>query len=229
VLEPLLVAWPGLVVVALWARLSPFRLARNALVAVPFALAALPLVVTRSGDPLATIELGPLLLTISGEGVRVFTSILLKSWLSVQVALLLGYTTPFHELIDALRELRLPGILVAVISFMYRYLGVLGDEAGRMSRARAARSAAGGAGRRAGGTLRWRARVTGAMVGALFIRSYERSERIFAAMQSRGFESGLRHMAMRRVDAGELLACALFVFGLAIYVALAHLLAGGRT
>jgi cobalt/nickel transport system permease protein len=171
------------------------------------------------------VVLGPLVLSISGEGVRLFATIVLKSWLSVQVALLLAFTTPFHELIDALRELRLPRLMVAVISFMYRYLGVLTEEAGRMNRARASRSAAAQDGR-SGGTPLWRARVTGAMVGSLFLRSYERSERIYAAMQARGFEAQLRHLAMRPLDLRELFAFAAFLVSLIGFVVTAHLLMG---
>ena len=104
-------------------------------------LAALPLVVTRGAPYLATIDLGPLSIGISEDGMRTFLTIGLKSWVSVQAALLLAFTTPFHDLVDALRELRLPRVMVAIVSFMYRYLGVIGDEAGRMNRARAARSA----------------------------------------------------------------------------------------
>ena len=70
---------------------------------------------------------------------------------------------------------------MATISFMYRYLFVLVDEAMRLQTARDARSV--GAGR----TLFWRAKVLGGMIGCLFIRSYERSERIYAAMLSRGY------------------------------------------
>lgn len=62
-----------------------------------------------------------------------------------------------------------------------------------MNRAKAARSADRG-GERAGGTVRWRAGVTGAMVGSLFLRSYERSERVYAAMQARGFDGELRYL-----------------------------------
>ncbi|HVM31132.1 MAG TPA: cobalt ECF transporter T component CbiQ [Candidatus Limnocylindrales bacterium] len=222
----LAVAWLAIVLVALWARVGPLRVARNGLVAAPFALAAIPLVFTRPEDPLGTLTVGPLMMTISGEGLRMLATILLKSWLSVQVAVLLAFTTPFHELIDALRELRVPRIFVAVIGFMYRYLGVLGEEAGRMSRARAARSAAAPDGRPDGGSVLWRARVTGSMVGSLFIRSYERSERIIAAMQSRGFESELRHMALTRPPRMEVVALLLLVIGLLIYVAAAHLVAG---
>jgi cobalt/nickel transport system permease protein len=198
---------------------GPFRPARRAFFAAPFILAALPLVFTRAGDPLGSVVLGPLTLTVSGEGLRQFATIAIKSWVSVQAALLLAFTTPFHDLVDGLRQLRLPRIMVAIISFMYRYLGVLAGEATRMMRARASRSAAPGG--RAGGTLAWRARVTGAMVGSLFLRSYERSERIYAAMQARGFEGEIRHLHSRAMRSTEIAA-----IGLLLGVCLALVVAG---
>jgi cobalt/nickel transport system permease protein len=214
------VAWLGVVLVAAVARIGPLRPARRAFIAAPFLLAALPLVFVRTGDPLGTVELGPLELTISGEGLRVFTTIALKGWISVQAALVLAYTTPFHELVDGLRSLRLPLIMVSIISFMYRYLAVLSGEATRMARARASRSAAavGGAG---GGSIAWRARVTGSMVGSLFLRSYERSERIYAAMLARGFEGEIRHLHGRAVRPAEYLALGMVVASCALLVAAA--------
>jgi cobalt/nickel transport system permease protein len=187
-------------------------------------LIALPLVFTRPGDPLISFDLGPLTVTITDAGVRDFLTIALKSWVSVQVALLLAFTTPFHDLVDALRELRLPRVMVGIISFMYRYLGVLGDETSRMLRARASRSAA-VAGRSAGGPLRWRAAVAGGMVGSLFLRSYERSERIYGAMQARGFDGELRYLPgppLRRVElvAFGLGLAAIVAFGVAAQLAL---------
>jgi cobalt/nickel transport system permease protein len=187
----ILSAWGLVLIGATVARVGTFRPARRAFLAAPFLLAALPLIFTRSGDPLG--PLGPL--TISGEGLAMFATIALRSWICVQAALLLAFTTPFHELVDGLRELRLPQVMVSIISFMYRYLGVLADEATRMSRARASRSADPDG--RGGGSIAWRARVTGAMVGSLFLRSYERGERIYAAMQARGFEGEFRHLHRR--------------------------------
>jgi len=175
------------------ARIGPLRPTRSSWVAAPFMLIALPLVFTRPGEAIATIDLGPLILTISADGVRDFLTIAAKTWVSVQVALLLAFTTPFHDLVDALRELRLPRVMVAIISFMYRYLGVLSGETSRMLRARASRSGE-VEGRRGGGPIRWRATVAGGMVGSLFLRSYERSERIYGAMQARGFDGELRHL-----------------------------------
>lgn len=217
---PLLIAWLTLVAASASAGLGPFRLTRAAFIALPFLFAALPLVFTRSGDPLGTVALGPLTLTISGEGLRIFATIALKSWLSVQVALLMTFTTPFHDLVDALRRLRLPAIMVGIISFMYRYLAVLGDEAGRLLRARAARSADPDG--RGGGSIRWRAGVTGSMAGTLFLRSYERSERIYLAMQARGFEGTLRHVHGRDIRAGEWIAFAVLLIGLSAFEVAAH-------
>lgn len=204
------------------ARLGPLRLVRGAFIALPFLLVALPLVFMRPGDPLGSVELGPLRLTVSGEGLETFTTIALRSWLSVQVALLLTYTTPFHDLLDALRELRAPRVVVAIVGFMYRYLAVIGSEAQRMLRARAARSAVAADGR-GGGGIAWRARVTGHMVGSLFLRSYERSERIYDAMLARGFDGTFRHLGLRPITPAEWGAFGVVLVGLAAWVATAQL------
>lgn len=217
----MLVIWLVLVACSATAGLGPFRLSRGAVVALPFTLAAFPLIFTIQEQVIATVVLGPLDLTISAEGLRRFLTITAGSWLSVQVALLLAFTTPFHDLVDALRELRLPRILISIISFMYRYLAVLTDEGSRMLRARDARSALGDG--RGGGSIRWRATVTGRMVGSLFLRAYERSERIYAAMQARGFEGEFRHLRARSLARVEIIRLAVLLALLALYEVIAIL------
>jgi cobalt/nickel transport system permease protein len=217
----MLVIWLVLVACSATAGLGPFRLSRAAVIALPFTLAAFPLIFTVQEQIIATVTLGPLDLTISAEGIRRFLTIVIGSWLSVQVALLLAFTTPFHDLIDALRELRLPRILVSIISFMYRYIAVLADEGSRMLRARDARSAAGAG--KAGGSIRWRATVTGRMVGSLFLRAYERSERIYAAMQARGFEGEFRHLGARPLLRAEVAWLVILLAALAMYEVIAFL------
>lgn len=217
----MLIVWLVLVASSATAGLGPFRLSRSGVVALPFALAALPLVFTIQEQVMGTVQLGPLTLTVSAEGLRQFLTILAGSWLSVQVALLLAFTTPFHDLVDGLRELRVPAVIISIISFMYRYLAVLADEGARMLRARDARSAAGEG--RSGGTLRWRATVTGRMVGSLFLRAYERSERIYAAMQARGFEGEFRHLRARSLARAELAWLVVILAVLAAYEVIAML------
>jgi cobalt/nickel transport system permease protein len=219
-----LITWVALTAASIAARLGAFRLVRGSWVVLPFALVALPLLFTREGETVIAFGLGPLDLTITDTGIRDVLSIILKSWLSVQAALLLTYTTPFSSLVDALRALHLPAIIVNIISFMYRYLAVLLDEAGRMSRARQARSAAAPQGR-SGGSVVWRARVTGSMVGSLFIRSYERSERVYAAMLARGFDGTFRTTTLPRPADRELLLFSGILTTIVTFVALVNLAA----
>jgi cobalt/nickel transport system permease protein len=81
--------------------------------------------------------------------------------------------------------------LTTVIAFLFRYLFILTDEVFRILRARESRSA-GLPGQIGGGSLIWRARITGSMAGQLFLRSYDRSDRIYHAMISRGYAGHLR-------------------------------------
>ena len=162
------------------------RLARLGGLALPFVLTSVALPFTLPGHPILLIG-G---LTVSDAGLLRFGSILLKSWLSVQAALLLALTTPFTDLLWAFSSLHVPETLIAIIGFMYRYLYTLSDEAQRLMRARSARSAA-LPGHKSGGGLIWRARSAGGMVGNLFLRSYERSERVYAAMLARGYDGRL--------------------------------------
>ena len=214
--------WFVLMAIATVAQLGPLRLVRGSWVVLPFVLVAVPLLFTRPGEVVFAIELGPLSLTITDTGVVETLSIATRSWLSVQAALLLAYTTMFVDLVDALRALRMPTIIVAIISFTYRYLAVLTDEAGRMARARQARSAAAPQGR-PGGSVAWRARVSGAMVGSLFIRSYERSERIYAAMLARGYDGSLQVDALPPPDARSLAWLVVALATIAGFVTAAHL------
>lgn len=185
-------AWAAVLMASEVARIGVVRLVRGSFIALPFVLAAFPLLFTKHGDPLGSVDLGLFTLTLSGEGLRIVATITLKSWISVQAATLLVFTTTFHDLLEGLARLRFPRLMIAIVSLMYRYLAVLTGEASRMMRARSARMAEGPGSKRPG--VRWQARVVGNMVGALFIRSYERSERVYVAMQSRGYRGQIAHV-----------------------------------
>lgn len=182
--------WALLGSLAAMGRLGVWRVARMGGLALPFALAALTLIFTTPGEPVASLA-G---LTVTDAGLARFGAILLKSWLAAQAALLLAMTTHFTDLLWALGSLHAPATLVAITGFMYRYLFILKDEAERLLRARAARSGA-VAGRKTGGSLVWRAQVAGGMIGNLFLRSYERSERVYAAMLARGYRGQMAKLA----------------------------------
>lgn len=188
-----LAAWFFLLLAVSLARLSPLFVLRRSLLALPFVLAAVSVLFTVPGETRLSWQIGTLSLTVSDQGLIRFGSILVRSWLSVQMAILLTATTQFPDLMHALRHLKVPALLVAIIAFMYRYLSVLVDEARRLLRAREARSAQGPQGT-AGRSLRWRAQVAGGMVGQLFLRSMERSDRVYGAMVARGYRGQLLTM-----------------------------------
>jgi cobalt/nickel transport system permease protein len=170
---------------------------KRSLLALPFVLAALPVVFTLGGEPLATWPLGSWEFTVYGPGLERFASIALKSWVSVQAAVILAASTPFPRLLLAMRAIRTPRLLVAVFGLMWRYIFVLGDEALRLMRARAARSGAMDSSRgKPGGSVAWRAQVTGGMAGSLFLRAIERSDRIYTAMLSRGYDGEVRSLPL---------------------------------
>jgi cobalt/nickel transport system permease protein len=189
-----------LALVLLGTRASKLDLAftlRRSYVVLPFALAAIAIPFITPGPVVFEIPL--LGWEVSGPGLVRFISILLRMWLAVQGAILLMATTRFSDLLWGLRSLRVPAQLVGTIGFMYRYLFVLADEALRMLRARAARSPQPAHAARP--PLGWQGRVAGSMVGSLFLRSLERSDRVFAAMSSRGYDGRIRSLASFRMRA----------------------------
>jgi cobalt/nickel transport system permease protein len=164
---------------------------KRSVVVLPFILVAITAIFSPLGEPLAEWNFGIITLTPTDFGLIRFFSIVIRSWLSIQVAILLVSTTQFPSLIHAFEHLRVPRVLTTIVAFLYRYLFVLTDETFRLMRAREARSA-GLPGQKHGGRLIWRIKIVGSMVGQLFLRSYERSDRIYNAMLSRGFAGHMR-------------------------------------
>ena len=113
-------------------------------------------------------------------------SILVKNSLALLIMLVLAATTPWHKLLAALRKLGIPPILVATLQFMDRYRHVLMEEFERMSTARRARTFD------RGGSLAW-SLLTG-LLGLLFLRMFERAERVHGAMVARGWTGVIRSL-----------------------------------
>ncbi len=182
----------ALVGVACIVRADWKALLRRVLMLLPFAgLAALSLPFTTGGRTLFT--LGPL--HLSDAGLLRFAAVMVRATLSIGAAALLVQRTPMPHLLQALQGIGVPRLVVAIAATAYRYVFVLVEEATRMDRARQSRSADLPSGRGRGlRWLWWRARGLGGMIGVLFLRSYERSERIYLAMAARGYAGTLRSL-----------------------------------
>ncbi|MER7139449.1 cobalt ECF transporter T component CbiQ [Streptomyces sp. NPDC000341] len=160
--------------VAAVARISPGFLLKRLVIEVPFVAFALLMPFVVPGEQ--TELLG---VSVSVPGLWGAWNVLAKGTLGVAASVLLASTTELRSLLLGLQRLRLPPLLVQIASFMIRYGDVIGDELRRMSIARRSR------GFEARGVRHWG--VLAKTAGALFIRSYERGERVHLAMVSRGY------------------------------------------
>jgi cobalt/nickel transport system permease protein len=155
-------------------RVPPRYILKRTVVEVPFAVFALLLPFVADGP--RTEFLG---LTVSETGLLAAWGLLVKGTLGVLASLTLAATTEPQDLLIGLERLRLPDQLVQIMAFMVRYLDLVTGEMARMKIARESR------GFTARNPKHWP--VLARSAGALFIRSYERGERVHLAMLSRGY------------------------------------------
>ena len=174
-----------------------FYVFKRSLVIMPFVLMiAIFVPFFKEGEVAGSYNLWLWQVSVTYSGLQVLSNILAKAWLSILSLILLTSTTKMAGLLKGLEQLRMPRVMVMILSFMYRYLFVLVDEVMRMKQARDSRNF--------GGKRLWQIRTIGNMIGTLFIRSYERGERVYAAMVARGFDGQTRTLDclnFRKADA----------------------------
>ncbi|MER8223297.1 cobalt ECF transporter T component CbiQ [Streptomyces sp. NPDC094143] len=165
-------------VVAYVARVPAAFLLGRLLIEVPFVAFAVLMPFVAEGERVEVLGL-----SLSVNGLWGAWNVLAKGTLGVAASVLLAATTELRELLLGLQRLRLPPLLVQIASFMIRYGDVVTDEMRRMRIARESR------GFEARGVRHWG--VLAKSAGALFIRSYERGERVHLAMLSRGYAGSM--------------------------------------
>lgn len=164
-----------LVTVALVARLPLSTLARRMAVEIPFVAFAVLMPFVSRGERIDALGI-----SLSVSGLWGAWNVLAKASLGVLTSLILAATTDLRDLVAGLDRLRMPTLIVQIVMFMVRYADVVTDELRRMSIARASR-----------GFVARDVRqlpVLARSLSALFIRSYERGERVHLAMLSRGYD-----------------------------------------
>jgi len=187
-----------LTVLTLAAKLPVGYVLKRSLVVMPFVLMiAIFVPFFKSGEVAGSYNIWFWEITVTHSGIQVLVNVLIKSWISILSLIWLTSTTRTTHLLYALERLRFPHVLVTILSFMYRYLFVIADEMIRMKQARDSRHF--GSGR-----LR-QLRTVGNMIGTLFVRSYERSERVYTAMTARGFDGQVRVLDTLKLKKADVL------------------------
>jgi cobalt/nickel transport system permease protein len=164
------------ILIVLWriAGISTGWIAPRMLIELPFVTLAVLLPFAEGGARVTALGL-----SLSIPGLYAAWGILVKGTLGVLVSLTLAATTPARDLPLSLARLRVPAMLTTIVVLMLRYLDLLTAEVERMRTARLSRGDDPRTFRQIGATARG--------VGGLFVRSYERGERVHLAMLSRGF------------------------------------------
>ncbi len=177
-------------------RVPPLYVLKRSLTVMPFVfMIAVFIPFLGEGTIVWTLNLGTWHIAVTDEGLVRVGGIFCKAWLSVLALITLTATTSMTDLLKGLQKMKFPAIMVMLLGFMYRYLFVISDEAEHLTLARNSRSFGGG--------IKLHVRTLGYMAGALFLRSYERGERIYGAMLSRGFDGtsrSLNELSLERSD-----------------------------
>lgn len=217
----LILAAGFLLLLACLARLSFSRLAMRLLCVLPFVGAVcLLLPFMTPGEVLWRWQGGLISLAISKEGLDRALVVGLRALVAVMALNLMVATTGSTRLFRALSSLGVPGVFLQLIELTIRYIFVVAEELGRMRQARAARGFV------PGKHLFCRRTLTdlGQMVGALFIRSWMRGERIYLAMLARGY-AGIGKKSFLPPPGSRDLAWGALIVSIALGL---HLLEAGR-
>jgi cobalt/nickel transport system permease protein len=172
------------IVLALVSRI-PLRylVSRTFFIPVFAAIITLPILFLTPGHPIAQTNLGNFAFVITMEGLQKVLVFSVRVWFCVASLSLLVLSTGFDNLLRLLSSLRTPTLIVQLFSLTYRYFFVSIHEAQSVLIAKEARTYVH---RR---TINYQAlKDFGSILSTLFIRTYERSERVYMAMKSRGFE-----------------------------------------
>lgn len=170
---------------------------KKSLVVFPFVLVvALFIPFFKQGYEIIAYDLGAWHIAVTYEGLVSFGNMVTKAWLSILSLILFTSSTKLTDILSAMNQLGVPKMFILIIAFMYRYIFVLADQLRRMKQA--------GDSRNFGGRYLHRFNTLGNMIGTLFIRSYERGERVYAAMLARGYHgeaAGIRKLCYHPADA----------------------------
>jgi cobalt/nickel transport system permease protein len=135
--------------------------------------------------------IGPI--TVTGGWVS-YASIMLRFLLTTSAALMLIATTGMTGVCAGIERLGVPDVLSTQLLFLYRYIFVLAEEVMRLARARSLRSFD----NRGMGV-----KVYGSILGHLLLRSVARAQRVFDAMQCRGFDGHVRTRSALRMAGSD--------------------------
>ena len=186
------------VVIGIVARIPPSFAVRRMAIEIPFLFVALLLPLFGGGSSIEVLGV-----SLSEAGLWDAWNILAKATLGLAVAVILGATTQIPEILAGLDGLKMPSVVTAIAGFMVRYIDVILSDWSRMRIAMASR----------GHDARWFTQVVplARTLGVMFVRTYERGERVYLAMRSRGYTGTMPPSAIPATPPAQWITVALVV------------------
>jgi cobalt/nickel transport system permease protein len=175
---------------ATWAHLGARFVGTRMLIEIPFVIAALLFPFFAEGETVTVLGL-----ELSQSGLWDMWNVLAKATLGLLTSIVLAGTTDVPSMLKGFEALRVPRVITAIMGFMIRYLDVVLGEFRRMRVAMQSR----------GHNPSWigQAKPYATSAGVIFVRSYERGERVYLAMASRGYEGHMPASAGDRATVAQ--------------------------
>lgn len=168
---------------------------KKSLVVIPFVLMAFAFAPFMEAPQGGYYAIGPA--RISRDGVELLLNASARSWTAALCLVSLSALTAFNRILEGLARLRLPPSFVTTTAFAHRYAFALSGDASRMKTAMESRMY--------GARWLWRAGAVGGLIGALFLRSLDRAERVQQAAVSRGFDGSFHGSAREKTSVADIL------------------------
>lgn len=176
---------------------------RTFLIEIPILLILLPLPFIKEAYPSFHFSLWGWALSVSIPELTRIAALMLRSWLLIFTMVVFTMTTEPDAIFSSLTSFGVPSVLISIVLLMWRYLSLFVDLAHSMADARALRSISAKMNIRSKlSQIILNIKYGGAMIGSMFVRAFERSERIYQAMLLRGFDGSVRtvHSSALRVS-----------------------------
>jgi cobalt/nickel transport system permease protein len=183
-----------LAMVVATSRIRAWMFLRRLAIELPFIGFALALPFVADGEGVSLLGV-----SLATEGLWAAWNIFIKASLCTGAAVVLAATTQTSEILKGLERLKVPRVLISIAGYMVRYIDVVLGEAKRMLLARRARGDQ--------GRWLWHIRSVASIAGSLFIRSFERGERVYVSMLSRGYMGSMPSLELVEIPRRDWVVC----------------------
>jgi len=177
---------------------------------------ALPLPFITPGTTITTIGFNEYLVNITMEGIYKAIQFTLRVWACISTSILLVLTTKFSNIVHTMEKIKIPKVFVMMLYITHRFIFLFINESYRMVLAKESRTI------NKESRLKYMKSLAN-MITTLFIRAYERGERVYLAMLARGYKGSLKHLSKMGIARKDIIYGSIVILVCAIVLAIEYL------